>query len=301
MNILPLTGLGIIVSAMMLTPVAPALAQFDSREAIELQHQILELKRDVQQLRDQGPRGSGSSSGGSVLGGRSSDSSSAGTSEITGQLLSRVESLEEQIRRLRGRIDETANQTQRQGEELGKQIGDLGFRVQSLEGVAPAASRPPQGSVASPAAAPLAVPSALPPPASASVNGNRRTPEIAIQDGNAALTRRDFVAAEAAAREVLNNNKTSPRAYDAQLLLAQALVGRREFSQAAIAYDDSYKRNRRGARAPDALLGLANSLIAINEKRAACDTLKQLATEFPSPRPDLRDAVVASRSRAGCR
>lgn len=301
MKILPLAGISFIVSAMTLIPFVPALAQFDSRDAIELQHQILELKRDVQQLRDQGPRGSGSSSGGSFLGGRSSDTGSAGTSEITGQLLSRVESLEEQIRRLRGRIDETANQTQRQSEELGKQIGDLGFRVQSLEGGAPAASRPPQGSVASPAATPLAVPSTLPPAASASVNAGRRTPEIAIQDGNAALARRDFVAAEAAAREVLNNNKTSPRAYDAQLLLAQALVGRREFSQAAIAYDDSYKRNRHGARAPDALLGLANSLIAINEKHAACDTLKQLATEFPSPRPDLRDGVAASRSRAGCR
>ena len=50
----------------------------------------------------------------------------------------------------------------------------------------------------------------------------------------------------------------------------------------------------KGVHAPDALLGLANSLIAINEKKAACDTLTKLRAEFPAPRPDLRDAAIAS-------
>jgi TolA-binding protein len=129
----------------------------------------------------------------------------------------------------------------------------------------------------------------------------RRTPEVALQEGSAALARRDYVAAEAAAREVLNNNKTSPRAYDAQVLLAQALSGRKEYSQAAIAYDDAYKRNRKGARAPDSLLGLANSLNAIGERRAACDTIGQLRAEFPGPRPDLKDQIAAASQRAGCK
>ncbi len=284
-------GIGLVALALVLG--MPALAQLDSREAIELRNQMLELRRDVQQLRDQGPRGA-PASGGSFLGGRPAAVDNSGNSEITGQLLSRVESMEEQLRRLRGRIDEIDNRVQRQGDELGKQVGDLGFRVQGLEGGAPAAGRP---APAPQAALPLAPPSAVP----ASPTAIRRTPEASIQDGNAALARRDYVSAEAAAREVLNNSKTSPRAYDAQMLLAQALSGRHEYAQAAIAYDDGYKRNRRGARAPDALFGLAGSLVAINEKRAACDTLNQLANEFPSPRPDLRDGVTALRGRAGCR
>ena len=56
--------------------------------------------------------------------------------------------------------------------------------------------------------------------------------------------------AEQAAREVLTGSRTSPRAYDAQFLLAQALLGQRQFSQAAIAYDDTYNRSRKGARMP---------------------------------------------------
>ena len=67
-----------------------------------------------------------------------------------------------------------------------------------------------------------------------------------------------------------------------------------------MAYDDAYNRARTGARAPDALLGLANSLNAIGEKKAACATLDKLRAEFPSPRPDLRDAVAGARQRAGC-
>ena len=122
-----------------------------------------------------------------------------------------------------------------------------------------------------------------------------------MQEANAALARRDYAAAEAAAREVLTNYKTSPRAYDAQYLLAQALAGERQFPQAAIAYYDAYNRARKGAHAPDSLLGLASALAAINEKKAACDTLTKLRVEFPQERPDQQDAAAAVQQRAGCK
>src|ERR1700710_3016527 len=106
----------------------PAAAQMDSREAIDLQHQIQELKRDIQILRDQ----RGGQSGSPAPTRLSPDAS--GNSEITGQLLSRVANLEEQMRRLRGRVDEVANQTQRLDDDVNKKIGDLNFRIQSIEG-----------------------------------------------------------------------------------------------------------------------------------------------------------------------
>ena len=123
---------------------------------------------------------------------------------------------------------------------------------------------------------------------------------MTMQEGNAALARRDYVAAEQAAREVLAN-RTSPRAYDAQLLLAQSLSGQKQYSQAAIAFDDAYTRSRKGSHAQDALLGLAGSLTAIKETKAACDTLARLHAEFPQPRADLRDGIAAAGQRAGCR
>ena len=121
-----------------------------------------------------------------------------------------------------------------------------------------------------------------------------------MQQGTAALARRDYPAAEAAAREVLAN-RTSPRAYDAQFLLAQAQFGQRQYSQAALSYDDTYNRARKGAHAEDALLGLANSLTNLGDKTSACQALSKLHVEFPTVRADLREPVAAARQRAGCR
>lgn len=122
-----------------------------------------------------------------------------------------------------------------------------------------------------------------------------------MQEGNAALARRDYPAAEAAAREVLVNNRGTPRGADANFLLAQALMGERNFQGAAVSYDDAYNRSRTGSRAPEALLGLANALSGLGERPAACATLDKLRAEFPALRPDLREGSAGLRARNGCR
>ncbi len=268
--------------------VSPAHAQLDSRDAITLQNQILELRRDVQALRDQGARGGG---GSSALY-RGAPPPVSGTNEITAQLLDRVNQQDDQIRQLRGRLDEADNTRQRQFESLNKQIGDLAFKV---------------GNASSAGAAPLAPSPGL---SAGQLGGSqtggapapatpvRRTPELTIQEGNAALARRDYPAAEAAARELLAGPRT-PRSTDAQFLLAQALEGRRDYAQAAVAYDDAYNRSPNGSRAQDALLGLAGSLAAINEKPSACATLTKLRAA--NPRPNLIPAISSISARAGCR
>ena len=121
-----------------------------------------------------------------------------------------------------------------------------------------------------------------------------------MQEGNAALARRDYTMAEAAAREVLAGAR-SPRTNDAQFLLAQSLTGKRDFQGAAIAYDDAYNRARTGPRAPDALLGVANALLALNDRAAACASLDKMRAEFPSLRAEIREGTAALRGRAGCR
>ena len=245
----------------------PARAQIDSREGIALQNQILELRRDMQLM--------GSQRGGSALPPPMPRDGGGGGNDLSAQLLDRVASLEEEVRRLRGRVDELANSSQRMQEDLGKQIGDLNFKLQSNA-------------------------SSSPPPRSASPVPAKRPPELAMQEGNAALARRDYDAAEVAAREALNNGR-GPRATDAQFLLAQALAGKRDYQGAAIAYDDAYNRSRTGSRAPEALLGVASALAAINERSGACASLDKLNREFPSLRGPLRQNAAAVRTRAGCK
>jgi len=277
-----------------------ARAQVESREGITLQNQILDLRRQVQILQDQGGRGGGAP----VYSSRPSGPPMSG-GDLVPQLLSRVDTLEEQVRQLRGRIDEMQNQMQRQNADLAKRMEDLAFQSQNPPGggrpPGQAPAPPQQGTMMPPPSSlggPSSPPAAPPMPPAGPV---RRTPELSIQEGNAALARRDYAAAEQAAREVLTNYRTSPRAYDAQFLLAQSLVGQRQYSQAVIAYDDTYNRSKKGSHAPDALLGLASSLIAINERRSGCEALGRLRTEFPTLRPDVRDEAAAAAQRGGCR
>ena len=273
---------------------APAHAQVDSREGIALQNQIYQLRQDLRSLQDEIARGAGSP--GNRAPTYTPSPQPSGGNDLVAQLLTRVDALEDQLRQLRGRIDETQNQLQRQSADTNKRIDDLAFQINPRGTPGPPPLSPPSATGPGPA-------TLLPPSNSGSPPSQgpvKRTPELALQEGNAALARRDYPAAEAAAREVLAT-RTSPRAYDAQLLLAQSLSGEKQYAQAAIAFDDAYNRSRKGARAQDALLGLAGSLAAINEKKASCDTLNRLRSDFPQPRPDIRDGMAATAQRAGCR
>jgi TolA-binding protein len=295
----------------------PVAAQVESREGIALQNQILELRRDLQALQQQVQSGGGAP-GGSNLGGYAPPPVPAGPppGDMTAQLLGRLNQLEDEVRGLRGRIDEVDNARQQQAADLAKQIGDLNFRLDSagVKGGAPAPvpggapgepslSPPPAplGGVQPPPPAPQLAPPPVPPgtPPALPPAAVRRTPEMALQEGNAALARRDYAGAEKAAREVLAAGR-GPRSTDAQFLLAQSLVGRHDFQGAAVAFDDAYNRNRIGVHAQDSLLGLATSLIAIKENKAACAALDQLRAEFPRPREELRVPIASARQRADC-
>ena len=261
----------------------PAWAQMDSRDAIALQNQILELRQQVQAMQQRG---------GPPPQAFRQDRAPAGSDNgLTAQLLDRVAALEDQVRELRGQVDRLGNQQQRQAEDTAKQIGDLAFATQNNSAQV-SRTLPPSPLQGPPPSVLGGPPAALqgPPP---------RTPEAAIQEGNAALARRDYPAAEASAREVLA--KKGSRAADAQFLLAQAEMGQHNYQQAAPDFYDAYNRGRTGARAPDALLGVANALVALGDHASACDALAKLRTEFPQPRADVRDGEAAARTRAGCR
>ncbi len=268
---------------------APAMAQVDSREGIALQNQISELRRDIDSLRQNG--GGDQRSGGSLLGsGRRNapapaDESNAATGGLAPEMLDRINRLEDSVRQLNGRVDELANAQSRAQADLAKQISDIQFR---LDNGGPAA--------AAPALSPPPAPAAAPPKPTAA-----RSPEQLLQEGGAALARRDYAGAEANARQVLAAGKSTPRGYDAQLLLAQALSGEKKSVDAALAYGDLYQHNKQGQHAQDALLGLASSQMQLGDKRSTCVALETLKAQFPTPRSDIGPRAAQLRASAACR
>jgi TolA-binding protein len=268
-------------------------AQMESREAIALQNQIAELRQEIQIMQQtqqtggpapspymppqpyQPPAEAGQGQGAPPQG-----------SDTAAELVVRVGTLEEQNRQLQGRVDDLTNQLQRQHDDLAKQISDLAFKMQNGGGAAPdpgaAPAAPPQASMAPP-------PRPAPPPAA------HRTPEMALREGNAALARRDYAAAEAAAREALRGH--GPHAVDAQFLLARAEGGEHQYKAAAADFYQAYNHAPKSSTAPVALLGVANALIALNDNRDACEALAKLTVEFPGA---AKTGVSSARKRASC-
>ncbi len=262
----------------------PAHAQVETREGIALQNQIAELRQELQIVQQNQQGGGQGSSGFAPPPGQSAPQyQSAGEGDSVAQLLVRVSALEEQNRTLQGRVDDLTNQVQRNHDDLAKQIGDLAFKLgQAPAGGGAPASEPAQD--ISPQAAAVAAPRPV-----------HRTPELALREGNAALARRDYPAAEAAAREALAGH--SPRAIDAQFLLARAEAGQHDYKQAAADFYQAYNHAPRSPTAPVALLGVANTLIALNDGRDACQALAKLSVEFPGAQ---KAGVAGARKRASC-
>lgn len=288
---------------------APAAAQLESREAIALQNQILELRRDLQAL--QGRLGAG---GGAIAPPVAvAPPAGAGAAlpgsqqELLTRLLERVQALETEVRLLRGRSDETQNALRELSATVEKNREDLEFRIGALEGArtgAPAPSRPAAGGAPQPAQppAPAQQQAALPtPPAAPAQPARPRTQEQILRAAQEALRRQDWTTAEREAQAFIATYPRDARVGEAYLIRAEALYGRREFTQAALAFDDARSRVTDRAKRQDVLLGLGRSLAAINERDSACEVFRQLASDFATDmRADIRDALTRERSRLRC-
>jgi TolA-binding protein len=295
---------------------SPAFAQMDSREAIGLQNEILELRQQMSQLQQFQTQatGGGQSSlpppmpeGGAPVSGASGD--------VVAQLVVRVSNLEEELRALGGRVSELENAEHRDHDELAKQIGDLAFKL-GQGGATPPSTVPgapgaagaggeltsPQGGDAQPGMDLGYTPPPSPPqsasPAAPPVPAHR-TAELALKQGSAALARRDYAGAEAAAREVLALGH-GPRLVDANFLLARAQAGQHQYKEAAANYYGVYKANPHAPRAAEALLGVSNALIGLGNNAPACQALAKLGAEFPRPEAYVRAGVASARKRAAC-
>ena len=263
----------------------PVRAQVESREGIALQNQILQLRQELDQVRRGGGGGYAP-----ALPPPSRGGAAGGGGELMGSLLDRVNALEDEVRRLRGQAEQNDYRIRTLQGTVEKLQGDLDYRLQQIEGRGGAPAPQRQGTV-------LPAPGAAP---GSTAAGGPRPPERALADGQAAIGRRDYASAEAAAREVLATRGTA-RAQDAQILLGDALAGKRDFQNAALAYDDAYRRNRQSARAPEALLGLATAFQGFNARREACQTLDDLRSEFPRLGGALAERAQQTARSAGCR
>jgi TolA-binding protein len=290
MKTLRILSLCLLSMAFVAAPRRPASAQMDSREAIDLQNQVAELRQELQQLQSAQQTGNQAPAQyppQPVAPYPGQAGVPPGASDTVADLVVRVAALEETVRDQQGKIDDLTNQLQRTHDDLTKQIGDLEFKLG--QGGAQ------NGLSAEPGQPAPAQPQAPPPPAATP----KRTAELVLKEGNAALARRDFASAATAAREVLGSAH-GPRLTDAQFLLARAEGGLGQYKEAAADFYKAYQRAPKSPTGQVALLGVANSLIAMNDARDACQALAKLSAEYPGASAGVKAGAASARKRASC-
>ncbi|KDE21545.1 hypothetical protein AZ09_01790 [Acetobacter aceti 1023] len=210
------------------------------------------------------------------------DTANSGTNDLIAQLLDRVSTLEQQQRDMRGEIDQLTNELQQKTAALSKQIADNQFAAQANAGAAGASTGATAAADATPKEA-----------------AKPTTPDGLLASGKAALQKKDYAEAQSDAESALKNAKGAFKV-DAQFLLAQSLAGQKQYRQSAVAYYDAYRQAPKSGRAPDALLGVSASLLALGDKKASCEALSKLKTEFPTPSTRVAHAAEVYAKRGSC-
>ncbi len=263
-----------------------ASAQLSSREGIELQNQILELKTQLSQM--QSLNNSGDRSGNHRRKKSSDDSAenAAAESGLLTQLLTRVENIEEQQRTMRGQLDDLSHQVETQMATMNKKIEDANFAASQGSG----ASNAKDTAAASASAGASA--------GTASVSASN-TGGATLKDGRQALVNRDYQQAEDIARQILATPQ-GKNSVNANFLLAQSLAGQKKYREAAVTYFKTYKQSPSSPRAPEALLGVSASLIASNQKKEACEALQLMHSKYPNATAKVKKAAEELGKRGNC-
>jgi tol-pal system protein YbgF len=229
-------------------------------------------------------------------------------------LEARVQQLEEELRRLTGRIEELEH-VQRQ----------LEGRLGAAAGPAAGATSPPP----SPPAAPTPLVTAEPPapaPSAAAVEPDAAArqgyvlgtiPQDALrnqptapgpvpggdsyQSGLDLLQAARWAEAEQAFAAFVQENPDDPRTATASYWLGETYLLRKDYPTAAAVFARNYRTyGDKAPRAPDNLLKLGMALAAMGDRDKACQTFAELAKRHPNAPAPIRQALSRERATAGC-
>lgn len=248
----------------------------------------------------------------------------------------RLSGIEEQMRQLRGKVEENDFQVRKLSENLDKMQKDTEFRFNELSGVHPpaaAAAASPDGAAPADAASEPGKPAVDGEKKSAAATATESAKPAATDAPEGPTTAGDGVLH--LPQENANTNFATPREHYnyAFRLLNQAqydnaaaafdtftkkypkdpLVGnayywqgetyyiRRDYVKAADNFRQGFEAAPEGPKAADNLLKLAMSLNALNRDKEACVVLGQITTKFKKSSTSVADKAAQEQKRIGCK
>ena len=229
-------------------------------------------------------------------------------------LTARVGSLEQELARLTGQIEQNSYRLRQIEEQFSRFKGDADFRLNALEGNAPPAAAGSPGRAATPATpvAPLSRPPATrpsteadpaPAPSAAEPAASGDPGEDAYLAGYRLWEQKKYGEAAVALKAMVAKYPKHRRASYAQNLLGRAYLDDGKPGLAAEALYANYQKMPRGERAPDSLYFLGQSLMSLKPPKPAdaCKVYAELLDVYGEKiAQPLKDRVAKGRADAKC-
>lgn len=272
------------------------------------------LERDIMLLQRQVARGGGSYYG----------SAQGNVESVSAQSEVRLSAIEDELRSIRGKMEENEFQWRQLGERLQKLQEDADLRLRELEyGKTATGNNPSQGEVTT-ADEPLVAgasdeqPKAdgQPAPATTAGDGVLRPPAqpAASESGepsfseprehyNYAFRQLNQTRYDDAARyftSFIEKYPSDPLIGNAYYWLGETYYIRRDYVNAATQFSQGFEALPNGPKAPDNLLKLAISLGALKRNQEACTVLGRLLVKFKGESTAVTQKAEQERNRIGC-
>ncbi|KQT88149.1 tol-pal system protein YbgF [Aurantimonas sp. Leaf443] len=247
----------------------------------------------------------------------------------------RVSQLEEEMRRLNGKVEELSFQLLQAQEQMRKQQEDIEFRFQELEGAkpaaagqkrteaAPAATTPPAAARQTASAAPGgdeigailgsgldtgtvgSTPASTPArkPAGDSGTVASVSPEGPGEMYDLAynyLLAGDYRLAEDSFRQYSQAYPTAKDAPDAKYWLGESLFQQQKYADAAEVFLNAQKTHPESAKAPEMMLKLGMSLAKLDNRETACVTYREVEKRYPSMTANVAKKLKGEEKSANC-
>lgn len=266
-------------------------AAYGEEDTSALIDRLDRLERDVSFVQKQVYRSSGGSDGGAPVN--------------SGQMQVRFTQIDEELRQIRGLIEQTQFQNRQNAVEFKKFSSDVDYRLRALEQQQQQTAMQPIMSTATPTPSAMAEPTAVPPMAEPKVAADGTKPALTgkdFPDANAhyshafkLLSEKKFAESAASFDAFIKTYPSDPLTSNAYYWLGESQYVRKDFTRAAESFRKGFEVNPDGQKAPDNLYKLAMSLSQVKRTNEACIVLAQVINKYGETA--VRTAARAQESR----
>lgn len=244
-------------------------------------------------------------------------------SRLSASNVAQLEEVKEQLKRMRGDIEQLQFDGSRLNEKLVKLASDMEFRFSQLDKKKNEVSAEQkildnidanldnnsilqQSDATKASAKPVddgkALPADIAKDKVLSRSIKQRSMEQEYQDAYSMLKERDYVKSRAMFQKFLEKYPDSELAGSARYWNGETYFAQEDYDKAAVEYLKGYQANIRGSRAPDNLLKLAKSLSKLDKRQEeACITLMKLKKEFPNAQNTIKKQMMEDIKALKCK